>query len=412
MDPASKTRSYSASAYYAPAAERPNLNVVTGATASRIVLEDGGSSKLGARGVVFQQDGAEHTVKAKREVILAAGAFQTPKLLELSGIGSKEVLAKAGVDCKVDNPNVGENLQDHVMTGVSFEVADGLMTGDCLLRQEPGIVETFMQMYQEHKAGPLASGSLTSYAFVPLLTQALASLDPSVQDGLEAAIDHAKQNASSSPFEKAQAEFVSTLLHDPTEASAALFAIPAQVNLHNGPRQIGMTTNPVAGNYLSIGAALLHPLSRGSSHITSADPAAQPAIDPRYMSHPLDIEVFARSLMAVELLARTEPLATYLKPDGRRAQPGPNGAKVDSVERAKEYIRATALSNNHPVGTCAMLPQEKGGVVDAELKVYGVEGLRIVDSSMMPLIPRANTQTTVYAVAEKAADLIKGAHGL
>ncbi|KAF3761206.1 glucose-methanol-choline oxidoreductase [Cryphonectria parasitica EP155] len=168
-----------------------------------------------------------------------------------------------------------------------------------------------------------------------------------------------------------------------------------------------MTADPVEGDYMSLGAALMHPLSRSSCHISSSDREVHPIIDPRYLSHPLDLEVFAQHLMAIEVLTKTEPLAGFLKPNGRRAQPGPNGAKVDTLNRAKEYIRATTLSDNHPVGTCTMLPREKGGVVDSALKVYGVDKLRIVDSSIMPIIPRANTQTTVYAAAENAADLIK-----
>ncbi|CAN8100573.1 unnamed protein product [Discula destructiva] len=415
VDPATKTRSYSASAYYAPVAERSNLEVITGATANKVLFE--GASDDGspvARAVVFKdKDGHEHRVRAIREVILAAGAFQTPKLLEVSGIGDKSLLEKFNIPCLVHSPGVGENLQDHIMTGASFEVADGIMTGDCLLRREPGMFEAFMQMYQEHKAGPLASGALMSYAFMPILSAEIDKLDPSATSGLEQALKDLQDNLSGmTATQRSHAKFITRLLKDPSHASGALFGIPAQVNLHNGPRQIGMTTDPVDGNYLSMGAALIHPLSRGSSHITSGNVDDPPVIDPRYLSHPLDIEIYARHLMAVEVLSRTEPMASFLKPDGRRAQPGPNGARFDTVDKAKDYIRATALSNNHPVGTCAMLPQDKGGVVDANLNAYGVKGLRIADSSIMPFLPRSNTQTTVYTVAEKAADLIKSTHGI
>lgn len=416
VDPETKTRSYSASGYYAPSAQRPNFNVLTGANVNKIVLKSSeAGSHVTARAVVFtDKSGVEHHVKARRDVILAAGVFQTPKLLELSGIGNKGLLQKLGIDCKVDNPGVGENLQDHMMTGVSFEVADGIMTGDCLVRQEPGILEAFMKMYQEHHAGPLAGAALTNYAFTPLLAATIEKLEAGAQESLKQLIKdlQANRDLQTSASQRAAAEYVAELLQDGSESTGAFFALPVQVNLHNGPRQIGMTTNPVEGNYLSMGAALIHPLSRGSSHIVSTDVAAPPTIDPRYMSHPFDIELYARHLMTLEALAQTEPLASVLKPNGRRAQPGPNGAKVDTVERAKEYIRATAISNNHPVGTCCMSPRGKGGVVDAKLKVYGVEGLRVVDSSIMPIITQANTQTTVYAVAEKAAELIKRSYGI
>lgn len=413
IDTTTGTRSYAASGYLAPARDRPNLKVETGATARKVLIEgssDGAPAV--AVGVVYNKDGIEYEVRAKREVVLAAGAFQTPKLLELSGVGDKTLLEKYGIPCKVDSPGVGENLQDHIMTGVSFEVADGIMTGDSLLRREP-ILETFMKLYEKDRTGPLAAGSLTSYAFMPIMSAELEKLDAGTKSSLEKAIEDLSTGLSNvSAFERAHGEFVANLLQDHSEGSGAIFGIPAQVNLHNGPRQIGMTTDPVPGNYLSLGAALMHPLSRGSSHISSSDVDIPPTVDPRYLSHPLDIEVFARHLMFVEVLARTQPLTKFLKPNGRRRQPGPNSAKVDTLDKAKEYIRATTLSDNHPVGTCAMLPRDKGGVVDSELRVYGVEGLRVVDSSVMPIIPRANTQTTVYAVAEKAADLIKAFYRL
>lgn len=225
----------------------------------------------------------------------------------------------------------------------------------------------------------------------------------------------AEIESTGTEFEKAHHKYVTSILkgHFEDEASAALFMLPAQVNLHNGPKQSGMVSDVKPGNYISLGAALLHPLSRGSSHISSADPSAPPTIDPRYLSHPLDVEVFARHIMALEILAKTTPLATYLKPDERRAQgQDDKNAHVTTLEKARDYVRETTLTNNHPVGTCAMLPLEKGGVVDARLRVYGVEGLRVVDSSIMPLIPRGHIVTSVYTVAEKAADLIKEDYGL
>lgn len=447
IDPASGTRSYAASAYLAPVRDGQNLHVVTGATVSRIVLQG-----TRATGVVFRRKddgGGEHQVRAAREVILAAGAFQSPKLLELSGIGNKLILDRYGITTKVENENVGENLQDHLMTGISFEAADGVMTGDCLLRQEPEFINAFskffsllrlchrtlarvshkkpgenstdfdivVKMYQEHKAGPLAGGAISSCALVPIMSDELAKMAPDHQQLFADVLakSEAETESTGNEIEKAHHKYVASILKGrfEDEASAALFMLPAQVNLHNGPKQSGMVSNVKPGNYISLGASLLHPLSRGSSHISSTDPIAPPEIDPRYLSHPLDVEVFARRIMALEFLAKTPPLATYLKPDGRRAQEyeGKN-AHVTTLEKARDYVRETTLTNNHPVGTCAMLPLEKGGVVDARLRVYGVQGLRVVDSSIMPLIPRGHIVTSVYTVAEKAADLIKEDYGL
>ncbi|KAK6222318.1 hypothetical protein LQW54_001018 [Pestalotiopsis sp. IQ-011] len=345
IDPKTRTRSYAASAYLAPVRGRLNLHVVTGAMVSRIVLQ-----RTKAKGVNFRQkdSGAEgHQAQATREVILAAGAFQSPKRLELSGIENKLILEKYDIAIRVENESVGENLQDHLMTGISFEAADGVMTGDCLLRQEPEFVNAFTPEHQQ------------------LFSDSLAKSEAQVE-------------SIGTDFEKAHHKYVASVLkgHFQDEASAALFMLPAQVDLHNGPKQSGMVSNVKPGNYISLGAALLHPLSWGSSHISSADPSAPPVIDQRYLSHPLDVEVFARHIMALEVLAETPPLATYLKPDGRRAQ-GHDGknAHATTLEKARKYVKETTLTNNHPVGTCAMLPLEKG-------------------------------------VAEKAADLIKEDHAL
>lgn len=158
------------------------------------------------------------------------------------------------------------------------------------------------------------------------------------------------------------------------------------------------------GNFLTICAALLFPLSRGSSHITSSDPAEKPSIDPRYLSHPLDLEVLARLVRYIDTIARADPLAGLLMPGGRRSHGAP--ADLADLEQARAYARRAALSCWHLTSTCAMLPRDRGGVVDPGLSVYGTEGLRIVDSSVVPLATRGNPQTTVYAVAERAADLI------
>lgn len=153
-------------------------------------------------------------------------------------------------------------------------------------------------------------------------------------------------------------------------------------------------------------AAPLFPLSRGSSHINSADVTAKPTIDPRYMTHPLDVEILARLVAYIDTITKTEPFAGLLKPGGRRSYGSPED--LTDLGQARAYVKSSTLSCWHPTSTCALLPRERGGVVDPQLRVYGVEGLRIVDSSIIPVQTRGNTQTTVYAVAERAADLIKG----
>lgn len=177
--------------------------------------------------------------------------------------------------------------------------------------------------------------------------------------------------------------------------------ILAQANWHDNPAQLE--------NFTTLGVIQTHPMSRGSVHITSKDILQPPRIENNYFSHPLDIEVYARHILFLQTLAKTEPLASYLKPNGKRNHPT---AFLKDLEDAKEYARATSVTGYHYSGTCAMLPRDKGGFVSERLLVYGTKNLRVVDASIMPLIQRGNCQTSVYAVAERAADLIKMDHGL
>jgi choline dehydrogenase-like flavoprotein len=161
------------------------------------------------------------------------------------------------------------------------------------------------------------------------------------------------------------------------------------------------------GTFVSLGVSLLPPLSRGSVHISSTDPEAPPIIDPKYFSNPLDVEAMARHLCFVERLVDAQPMASLIKPGGKRNHPT---AFLKDLNAAKDYVRTSSLSNNHPTSSCPILPRDKGGVVNERLVVYGTNNLRIVDASVMPLTPQGNTQSSVYAVAERAADSIKEDH--
>ena len=381
VDPSSKIRSYAANTYFAAASARQNLHVVTGALVVKILLEPG-TDLVVARGVEVDIAGEKQTVTARKEVILAAGVFQTPKLLELSGIGNNYLLQSHGIDTVIDNPNVGENLQDHLMTGISFEAKDGIFTGDGLMRQEPEQVQAAMQMYTTARAGPLCAGGIGSYAIMSAAD--LAS--QSARDELAALLS---RDNHSTQAENGQTHFLRSILRNPKEATGALFMFPAQVNLHNDPKSKTFVQNFLPGNFISIGAALLHPFSRGSVPLPSS-----------------------LHLQTISTIANTQPFVSLLKPTDSKAQRNHPSAysACDTLDNAKAYVKATAISNNHPSSTCAMLPRDKGGVVDDQLRVYGTRGLRVIDASVMPTIPRANTQATVYAVAERAADLIKGDH--
>ena len=163
-----------------------------------------------------------------------------------------------------------------------------------------------------------------------------------------------------------------------------------------------MAPPPADGaKYFSVAALLTHPLSRGSVHISSASPTAKPDIDPRYLSEALDLEILARHVLFIDsAIVQTEPLRSLLKPTS-------TPAALKDLDAAKDYVRRSMVGAHHPTGTCAMMPRAKGGVVDAQLRVHGCKNLRVCDASVFPISPRLNPQATVYAVAERAADLIR-----
>lgn len=396
VDIVNKVRSYAGSAYGIPALQRPNFHLVTEVTAQKILFETEGSD-VTATGVEVSVQGQTKTFSARKEVILAAGVFNTPKLLELSGVGGEELLKKHGIPVVVNNPGVGENMQDHLMTGVSFEVVEGIMTGDPLMRQEPEALQMAQSLYVEHKAGPFTIGGMQSHAFMPVL-------DFSDEDGRKRQSELLEKYPPK-PEDEEYYNIVRSIIETPDECSAAWLMFLAQANLHEaGTSFVGSDLQPE--NFASLGCSQSHPFSRGTSHISSADINAIPDIDPRYFSHPADLEIMARHVQTLETLRQTKELSPFFKPDGKRNHP--DSFNIKDLEGAKKYVLDTALTTYHTCGTAAMLPRAKGGVVDEKLVVYGTKNLRIVDASIFPLIPRGNILSTVYAVAEKAADVIKG----
>ena len=399
IDPETKTRSYAGSAYYtAEVAKRSNLRTLTEAQVEKIIFENAEHTTI-ATGVQFRaRNSGLWTVKAKREVILAAGTLQSPQLLELSGIGSRDLLNSHGIDIVKDNKYVGENLQDHVVGCLCFEVEDNVPSADDF--RDPNIAEGAMALYQTKGSGPLA-GNNVSTAFTPTSGRLDSKDRAELQDLLVKFLDLPAQ--SGHPGYAEQLLLLRAMLETGDESSAQFFSFAAQINtLHTADlKKLFAPSTP--GRYMTILASLSHPFSRGSVHTSSTDPTQKPTIDPNYLSHPLDKEILSRHIQFLETIARTQPLALLIKKDGRRI---PAGLHVDDIQAAREQTKLS-ISNFHPVGTCAMMPETVGGVVNDQLVVYGTKNLRVVDASIIPLIPRGNIQSSVYAVAEKAADLIK-----
>jgi choline dehydrogenase-like flavoprotein len=394
IHPTARTRSHAGVTYYnEDVAKRSNLRVITEAFVEMVVLENTGDEDVVATGVQFiGKDGIQQTVAAKREVILAAGALKTPHLLELSGIGNSSLLRSHGIEPIVDNENVGENLQEHGFVPFSWEAADGQPTGEAM--RNPEVAAAAMAAWQESGAGPLGLCPLpSSYTSLGYL-----------KDGeLKSLIDQYLQEKDLSPSLTAQYEVLRQMLEDEDEPTGQYTLAPFQVLPDKGPSPKGVFGMLEPENFISIVSVLNRPFSRGNVHLTSSDTKANPTFDPRFFSHPLDLELHARHVRWLETLAWTEPMASLLKADGRRLQ---NSSRDITLETARELARDRILAHYHVSGTAAMMPREKGGVVDSRLKVYGTQNLRVVDASIFPLIPRGNIQTTVFAVAEKAADII------
>jgi choline dehydrogenase-like flavoprotein len=370
-------RSHAGVAYLDPVYERPNLTVFTNTLVQRLLIEKDSSKTPTVCGISYSQDGVHHTVVAKGEVILAAGTFNTPKILELSGIGDPSVLKRHGIETVYANPAVGENLQDHLRASVSYEVTDEIPV------DMPIPMEEARRLYEKNRSGPLTVNGASMFSYTPLTPFLNGDEIESLRNVLD---KNLIDDGSWSPFIRKRNRFIRSAIESANEATAVSFLVRGKVV----PSEVG--------NFISICSMLSHPLSTGSVHITSADPQNKPEIDFNYYSHPLDAEIHARHVQVLDKLSKTEPLASYILPGGKRL---PREYPAGTIESAKELARAYTKTNYHPCGTCAL-----GTVVDSRLKVIGVKNLRVVDASIMPIIPRGNIITTVYAVAERAADII------
>ncbi|KAK8038381.1 glucose-methanol-choline oxidoreductase [Apiospora phragmitis] len=389
IDPATKARSYAANA--------PNLTVLTDATVKRIIFEDAPDGPV-AKGVVAQTKDGETTLSVRSEVILAAGALQSPQLLELSGIGGRQVLERCGISVLVDNPNVGERLQDHAIVCQSFEVGEGVPSGDVL--RDSDLLNTLVQLYSSSQgAGPLGQSNIST-AYIPLVDQhGIMSAE-----NRKALFDTHLRGADGSSMLSEEFRVLRSVVEPQDEPTAQYLLFPSQISIPREPENMASYITPVQPqNFITIMTVLNHPFSRGSVHVTSSDVNVKPVLDPRYMTHPLDLEITARHVQFVEQIVKTEPFRSSLKEQGARL-PETIG---NDLEKAKDIVRRRQISVFHVCGTCAMLPRGRGGVVDSRLQVYGTKNVRVVDASIFPLQTLGNTQSVVYAVAERAADLIK-----
>lgn len=339
-----------ARAYLGLARGRPNLQLLTGALARRIVFADGR-----AVAVEIDRGGSVERVQAEREVIVSAGALQSPQLLLLSGIGPAEHLRDVGIPVVADVPGVGGNLQDHLDIIINRRVDStdllGLsLTGSAKLVGQVG-------RWRRERRGTLTSNFAEAGAFA---RSAPAVERPDIQ----------------------------------------LHFVVGMVDNHNRTFHLG--------HGMSCHACGLRPASRGTVRLASADPRAAPLIDPGFLTAEEDMDVLVRGFKLVRRIFAQPAFAPWGGADTSREL---YFKDVHSDDEIRAAIRAHADTIYHPVGTCKMgdLARDPLAVVDPQLRVRGVEGLRVMDASVMPALISGNTNAPVMAMAERAAELIRGA---
>lgn len=331
-------------------------------------------------------------IKSKREVILSCGVYKSPQLLELSGIGDPDILQSAGVECVIPLPGVGRSLQDHGLTGSMYELADGVESLETV--QKPEVQAEHGKVYTRERKGALAAASCCM-GFLPYATL----VSPSELDGTCRKISH---SSAKTPFQQKQLEQVARQLRDRNSANLQLALLSATSDIEKGATDrtllIKRGGTDTGRDSLTIVACLQYPASRGSVHITSANPTVDPAIDPAYLTHPSDVAILAAGLELIERVIQSPMLRDQIR---RRIQPEPF-VNLSDRKQAETEVWRRCMTEYHPCGSCAM-----GDVVDERLKVKGVRGLRVVDASVFLGHVSGNILSTVYAVAENGADLIK-----
>lgn len=381
-------RSYAARGYYQANRMRQNLKVLCEALVNKVILD--GSNKK-ATGVSLSYGGHEYKVAAKREVIVCGGVLKSPQILELSGIGDPAVLKAAGVECKVENSAVGANFQDHVLSIALFEVLPGVVTGDTL-QQLPEALKVAVEHYETTKGGPMSSISSTQ-GFFPIKRAMseteLASVIQSIRDIKPTSAFHEKQLAQ-----------VISHLESDTSANMQLVLVPVTANLDGVEHQRVLFPRREAGKPAGLTFAICaqYPAARGYVHIENADPTKPPVIQPNYLGHEADVALLAAGLRWCDNVGKSQHVKSSF---ARRSFPEPS-VDLQDLEQAKQVVREYCLGEYHVCGSVAM-----GDALDSRLRVKGVEGLRVADASVFPNNVSGNIVSSVYAVAEKAADLIK-----
>lgn len=392
LDPVLRQRSY-ARDYHRRSAKRPNYHIITESLVTKLTFDRKGSIS----GVEFvpytdptltamPRDIVKTRVLARKEVIMAAGAVHTPKILQLSGIGPKKLLKRLGIKQTINLPGVGENFQDHPGYFSSWNTTFATPEMDpTLIQTDPAYREAARQQYLHNRTGPYTVSSGSSVLF---LTAAHLALPASI-------------------LTTAAAEPPGTYALPDTDPSVLLGYATQKTLLARHFRAGTMAVQETVSGGTGLGGFLAHPFTRGRITAVSPDPFAMPLVNWNALAHPADL-----AILLAGLRWQNDVLANAPVNRARHTVPTVPAAGASEGE-LEGFVRQMGFASGaHLTCSCAMMRFEEGGCVDAQLRVYGAGGrLRIVDASVMPVVPGTHTQSTVYAVAEKAADIIKRGAG-
>ncbi|MEQ9694808.1 GMC family oxidoreductase N-terminal domain-containing protein [Shimia sp. SDUM112013] len=339
-------RCSAAAAYLHPVMDsRPNLTVITRARATRILFEG-----KRAVGIAYRQGKQDKEVRCTREVILSGGAFQSPQLLMLSGVGNRDEIGKHGIDMVHDLPGVGKNLQDHLDFILAYKTKD---TDNIGIGLRAGM-KSLREIMKWRKDGNSMAASTIAEA------GSFFKTDPSLDRP------------------DVQTHFVISIVDDHAR------------KLH-------------LGNGYSCHVCVLRPYSRGEVFLETADPMADPGIDPRFLSDERDLQTLIKGAKITRAIMETPPMAQYKHAELFGVHDNMTDAEWE------QHIRDRADTVYHPVGTCKMGVDDMA-VVDPELRVRGLEGLRVADASVMPTVVSGNTNAPTIMIGEKCADMIKATY--
>ncbi|TFK37731.1 aryl-alcohol oxidase-like protein [Crucibulum laeve] len=369
-------RSSSATGYLTPAVNsRKNIDVLIQTRVTKLVRTgtSGGLPEYKSLQIAQTPTSNPITLTAKKEIILSAGSINSPQILMLSGIGDPSTLKKAGVNATVSVPDLGKNLQDHPLIFAQWHVPDNASTFDPIsLNEDPNALTNALAQWTANRTGVLSSIGSNHIGFFRL--------------------------PDNSPVIKKYGD-----------KSAGPGSAHYELAWQNGFVSVGQPF-PTSGKYISNIHVLNAPTSRGYIAINSADPFKAPTIDPNFFSTDFDLQTMIYAVRSAQRFIRAQAWSGYALSaySDSAAMFAPNSTDADVIA----YIRKWTQSIKHPMCTAAANKDSSKGVVDANLKVRKISGVRIVDASVFPFIPSSHPVAGIYGLAELASDKIKSAYGL